>query len=424
MLDLRRIRENPEEVQAALSKRGKGITIAPILELDKKRREILGVNEEKKARRNKISKEIPQRKKAGEDVAPITAEMKTLSDQIKEEERELAAVDEELRNLLLHTPNTPDASVPEGGDDADNVEIRKWGEPRAFDFEPKAHWDLCRDLDILSAETGSKVAGSRFMFYKGAGARLERSIIDFMLDTHTLKNGYTEVIPPFVANRAAMEGTGQLPKFAEDMYHLEDTDLYLIPTAEVPVTNMYRDQILPGEALPLYRCAYTPCFRKEAGSAGRDVKGVIRVHQFNKVELVKFVHPDTSFDELDKLVANAAGILEALKLPYRVVALCGGDLGFSSAKTFDLEVWLPSYNRYVEISSCSNFCDYQARRAAIRYRDADGKARLVHTLNGSGLAAGRTFGAVIENYQNEDGSVTIPEVLRPYMGMDVIPAKD
>ncbi len=420
MLDLRTLRDNFKTIADALGKRGKDIKLDVVVKLDEERRALMTKVEELKAKRNKISKEIPVLKKNGEDVTDIMSEMKELAAQIKDYDAELMIMSANLEKSMMNIPNRPDASVPAGTDDSDNVEIRKFMEPTKFDFEPKAHWDLGNDLDIIDAELGAKVAGSRFVFYKGLGARLERAVMNFMLNTHTEQNGYTEVIPPFVANQKSMEGTGQLPKFAEDMYHIEDTDLYLIPTAEVPVTNMYRESVLDGAELPLYRCAYTPCFRAEAGSAGRDTKGLIRLHQFNKVELVKFTRPDESYMELEKLVANAESILQILQIPYRVVLLCGGDLGFSSAKTYDIEVWMPSYGRYVEISSCSNFEDFQARRANIRFRDGDGSLRFVHTLNGSGLAVGRTVAAIMENYQLADGSIRVPQALQAYIGREYI----
>lgn len=420
MLDLRTLRDNFKTIADALGKRGKDIKLDVVVKLDEERRALMTKVEELKAKRNKISKEIPVLKKNGEDVSEIMSEMKELAAQIKDYDAELMIMSANLEKSMMNIPNRPDASVPAGTDDNDNVEIRKFMEPTQFDFEPKAHWDLGNELDIIDAELGAKVAGSRFVFYKGLGARLERAVMNFMLNTHTEQNGYTEVIPPFVANQKSMEGTGQLPKFAEDMYHIEDTDLYLIPTAEVPVTNMYRESVLDGAELPLYRCAYTPCFRAEAGSAGRDTKGLIRLHQFNKVELVKFTRPDESYMELEKLVANAESILQILQIPYRVVLLCGGDLGFSSAKTYDIEVWMPSYGRYVEISSCSNFEDFQARRANIRFRDGDGSLKFVHTLNGSGLAVGRTVAAIMENYQLADGSIRVPQALQPYIGRECI----
>lgn len=420
MLDLRVLRDNFKTVADALKKRGKQIELDAVMKLDEERRAMMTKVEELKAKRNRISKEIPMMKKKGEDVTGIMMEMKVLASQIKDYDAELQIMSAHLNQLMMTIPNRPDASVPAGTDDSDNKEVRKFLEPTKFDFKPKAHWDIGHDLGILDPEIGAKVAGSRFVFYKGLGARLERVVMNFMLNTHTEQNGYTEVIPPFVANQKSMEGTGQLPKFAEDMYHIEDTDLYLIPTAEVPVTNMYRESIIDGEELPIYRCAYTPCFRAEAGSAGRDTKGLIRLHQFNKVELVKFTRPEGSYLELEKLVANAESILQILQIPYRVVLLCGGDLGFSSAKTYDIEVWMPSYGRYVEISSCSNFEDFQARRANIRFRDSDGSLKYVHTLNGSGLAVGRTVAAIMENYQQADGSIKVPDALRPYMGREVI----
>lgn len=420
MLDLKVLRENFETIAEALKKRGKEIKLDTVMKLDAERRAMMMKVEELKAKRNRISKEIPAMKKKGEDVSDTMMEMKVLASQIKDYDAELQVMSARLGQLMMSIPNRPDASVPAGKDDSDNKEIRKFLTPTKFDFEPKAHWDIGHDLGILDPETGAKVAGSRFVFYKGLGARLERAVMNFMLNTHTEQNGYTEVIPPFVANQKSMEGTGQLPKFAEDMYHIENTDLYLIPTAEVPVTNMYRETVLDGAELPIYRCAYTPCFRAEAGSAGRDTKGLIRQHQFNKVELVKFTRPDESYLELEKLVANAESILQILQIPYRVVLLCGGDLGFSSAKTYDIEVWMPSYGRYVEISSCSNFEDFQARRANIRFRDSDGSLKFVHTLNGSGLAVGRTVAAIMENYQQADGSIRVPDALRPYLGREVI----
>lgn len=421
MLDIKRIRENPSEVKVKVARRGKSYDaeIDAILEIDAKRRELAAKTEAMKAEQNKVTKEMPIKKKNGEDVTALMAEMKELSASIKEGNAELTELDAKQREYLLMIPNTPNDSVPDGTDDTANVEQRKWGEPRNFDFEPKAHWDLGKDLDILDAERAAKVTGTRFTFYKGLGARLERAIINFFMDTHSMQHGYTEMLPPYMANAASMTGTGQLPKFAEDMFKLanEDKPYYLIPTAEVPVTNYYRDEILSGDILPQKFCGYSACFRAEAGSAGRDVRGLIRQHQFNKVELVKFVEPETSYDELESLTRDAEHCLQLLGLPYRVVALSAGDLGFSSAKTYDIEVWLPSYGRYAEISSCSNFEDYQARRMSVRYKKSAGdKAQLVHTLNGSGLAVGRTTAAIMENYQNADGSITVPEALVPYMG--------
>lgn len=417
MLDIKRIREDFEGVKKAVESRGKGdYDIARALELDDRRRELLGEVETMKAEQNKRSKEIPKMKKAGEDTTALMEELRGLSGRISELDDEVKAVREELRTVLLGIPNAPNPEAPIGVDDSENVEIRRWGEPTEFSFDFKAHWDLGTDLDILDFDRGAKLSGARFTVYKGPGARLERAIINFMLDLHTDQQGYREVMPPFMVGTRAMTGTGQLPKFAEDMYHLEGEDEYLIPTAEVPLTNLYADEILPGDVLPLNLAAYTPCFRREAGSAGRDTRGLVRQHQFNKVEMVKFVKPEDSYEELEKLTSHAEEVLQKLKLPYRVIILCTGDIGFSSAKTYDIEVWMPSYGRYVEISSCSNFEDYQARRANLRFRrEKNTKPEFVHTLNGSGLAAGRTTAAILENYQNEDGSITIPEVLIPYM---------
>ncbi len=418
MLDIKAIRENPEKVKAALARRNKDYSadIDRVLELDSRRRDIIGRSETIKAEQNAVSKKIPAMKKAGEDTTAVFAEMKKLADEIKELDAALRDVETSLNAAILVLPNTPNDEIPDGLDSESNLEIRRVGNPRSFDFAPKAHWDLGEELGILDPTTAAKVTGARFHFYKGAGAALERAIINFYLDTHTSR-GYTEVFPPYMVNRASMTGTGQLPKFEEDAFHLENEDYFLIPTAEVPVTNMYRDDILDGEALPLKYCAYSACFRAEAGSAGRDTRGLIRQHQFNKVELVKFANPETSYDELESLTNDAEFVLKALGLPYRVVCLCAGDLGFSSAKTYDIEVWMPSYDRYLEISSCSNFEDFQARRASIRFRGAKGeKPRLLHTLNGSGVAVGRTVAAILENYQNSDGSIDIPEVLQKYMG--------
>lgn len=422
MLDIKRIRQNPDELKKALAARNKtDIDVDDLLALDEQRRSLMGDVETKKARRNSVSDEIPKMKKEGKDTSAIMAEMKELSAQIKESDDLLRDLDEKVNDYLLSIPNIPNEAVPIGNDDTDNLEMRRWGDVPSFDFDAKAHWDIGTDLNILDFERGAKVTGARFTFYRGLGARLERAIINFFLDTHSNESNYTEILPPFMANSASMRGTGQLPKFAEDMFHVEQTDYYMIPTAEVPVTNLYRDEILDGEQLPIYHCAYSACFRAEAGSAGRDTRGLIRQHQFNKVELVKFVTPESSYDELEKLTNDAEKVLQKLGLAYRVVCLCSGDLGFSSAKTYDIEVWMPSYGRYVEISSCSNFEDYQARRASIRFRrENKGKAELLHTLNGSGVAIGRTVAAILENYQQADGSVCIPEVLRPYMGCDRI----
>lgn len=422
MLDIKVIRQEPERVKAALKTRNADYDAAvdELLAIDDKRREIIASVETMKAKQNAASKQIPALKKEGKDTAGIMQEMKELSDAIKADDAVLSQLEAKQTALLLTIPNLPSSTTPVGKDDSMNVEVRRWSEPTKFDYAPKAHWDIGADLQILDAETAAKVTGARFTFYKGLGARLERAVINFYLNNHT-QNGYTEVFPPFMVNRASMTGTGQLPKFEEDAFKLANEDYFLIPTAEVPVTNMHRDEILDGAKLPLKYCAYSACFRAEAGSAGRDTRGLIRQHQFNKVELVKFCDPETSYDELEKLTNDAEKMLQMLKLPYRVVALCSGDIGFSSAKTYDIEVWMPSYNRYLEISSCSNFEDYQARRASIRFKNGPKeKAKLVHTLNGSGLAIGRTVAAILENYQNPDGSVTVPEALVPYMGCTVI----
>ena len=421
MLDIRLIREDPDRVKAAMKTRNKDMdaVIDEIIAIDAKRRELASKRDSLKAEQNAASKQIPAIKKAGGDISDIMAKMNAVKEAIKADEDELAALEAKQKALILEIPNIPSSTTPLGKDDSENVEIRRWGEPRVFDFEAKAHWDIGADLGILDPETAAKVTGARFHFYKGLGARLERSIINFFLNTHTA-HGYTEIFPPFMVNRASMTGTGQLPKFEEDAFKLTN-DYFLIPTAEVPVTNMHRDEILDGKKLPISYCAYSACFRAEAGSAGRDTRGLIRQHQFNKVELVKFTKPEESYAELEKLTNDAERVLQLLGLPYRVVALSTGDIGFSSAKTYDIEVWMPSYGRYVEISSCSDFEDFQARRASIRYKeDPKDKAKLVHTLNGSGVAIGRTVAAILENFQNADGSVTVPEVLRPYMGVDEI----
>jgi seryl-tRNA synthetase len=416
MLDIKRIRNNPKEVNELLKRRNPELSIDRALALDERRRELLKEFESKKAYQNKTSKKIPQLKKAGEDIKDILDEMKKLSLEIKEMEGQVKEVEEQIEEELLGIPNIPNPGIPVGQSEEDNKEIRTWSEPTKFDFEPKAHWDIGEELGILDFERASKITGSRFSMFKGQGARLERALISYMLDTQTLKNNFKEVSPPFMVNKTSMIGTGQLPKFEEDVFKIPQKDFYLIPTAEVPLTNIYRDEILDVEQLPEYLTAYTPCFRSEAGSAGRDTRGLIRNHQFDKVEMVMLSKPEDSYDQLEILTSFAEKILQDLKLPYRVLELCTGDTGFSSAKTYDLEVWMPSYDNYVEISSCSNFEDYQARRANLRYRNEDGKVEYVHTLNGSGLAVGRTFAAVLENYQNEDGTVTVPEVLRPYMG--------
>ena len=422
MLDIKTVRQDPERVKQAVKNRCGNLDkeIDELLAIDVQRREIISRVEELKAKQNAVSKMIPQYKKEGKDVSEIFAEMKEISETIKADDTELAELEAKQKNLLLMIPNIPSDTVPVGADDSCNPEIRRNGTPKDFDFEPKAHWDIGAELGILDPETAAKVTGTRFHFYKGLGARLERAIISYFLDTHT-EYGYTEVLPPFMANRASMTATGQLPKFEEDAFKLSNNEYFLIPTAEVPVTNMHRDEILDGAQLPIKYCAYSACFRAEAGSAGRDTRGLIRQHQFNKVELVKFADPETSYDELEKLTNDAERVLAGLGLPYRVVCLCSGDLGFSSAKTYDIEVWMPSYNRYVEISSCSNFEDYQARRGSIRFKkNPKDKAQFVHTLNGSGVAVGRTVAAILENYQNADGSVTVPEALRKYMGTDII----
>lgn len=422
MLDIKVIRNDPEAVKKAIESRGSNMdkVIDEVLKCDEIRRKTLAEVESMKSTQNAVSKKIPVMKKNGEDTTVVMSEMKELSDKICEKNKELSELEKKQRDLILTIPNIPNKDVPIGKDDSENVEIRRWGEPRKFEFEAKAHWDIGKNLDILDPERAAKVTGARFHFYKGLGAKLERSVINFFLNTHT-ENGYKEMLPPYIANSDSLYGTGQFPKFKEDEFKLENTDYYLIPTAEVPVTNYHRDEILDGDKLPIKYCAYSACFRSEAGSAGRDTRGLVRQHQFNKVELVKFVKPENSYEELEKLTNDAEKLLQILNIPYRVVCLSTGDLGFCSAKTYDIEVWMPSYGRYVEISSCSNFEDYQARRASIRYKNSTKeKAQLVHTLNGSGLAVGRTVAAILENYQNEDGTVTVPEALRAFMGVDVI----
>lgn len=416
MLDIKFVRENPQIVEEALKKRGAQVKLDQFLNLDEERRRKLAEVEQLKNQRNVVSKEIGQLKREGKNADELVEKMGQVGEQIRVLDEDVKELDEKLNEIIMGIPNIPHGSLPIGPDESYNREERKWGEPTKFDFEPKAHWDLGESLNILDFERGAKVTGARFTFYKGLGARLERAVINFMLDIHTGDHGYIELLPPFMVNRNSMIGTGQLPKFEEDMFSIANTDYFLIPTAEVPVTNLYREEILDEKDLPILHCAYSPCFRAEAGAHGRDTRGLIRQHQFNKVELVKFAHPDNSYEELEKLTNNAEKILQLLELPYRVMALATGDIGFSSAKTYDLEVWLPSFNTYREISSCSNFEDFQARRANIRYRDAKGKPRFVHTLNGSGLAAGRTTSAILENYQQADGSVKIPKVLQPYMG--------
>ncbi len=421
MLDIKRIRRNPEEVVELLKRRNSDLSLDKVLELDKKRRELLVKVEEMKAKQNAESKQVPILKKEGKDVTPILEDMKKLAEEVRVLDAEVKVVDEEIEETLMAIPNTPNPDIAIGKSDEDNKEIRRWGEPRKFDFEIKAHWDLGVDLNILDFERATKITGTRFSMFKGLGARLERAVAQYMLDMHVFEHGFTEIAPPFMVNADSMRGTGQLPKFEEDMFKLNQKDYYLIPTAEVPVTNMYRDEVIDEKDLPIYMTAYTPCFRAEAGSAGRDTRGLIRNHQFDKVEMVMYTTPEESYKKLEELTSFAENVLKGLGLPYRVVELCTGDIGFSSAKTYDLEVWMPSYGRYVEISSCSNFEDFQARRANIKYRNDNKKLEFIHTLNGSGLAVGRTFAAILENYQLEDGTVVIPESLRQYMrGMEKI----
>ncbi|MDR0852204.1 MAG: serine--tRNA ligase [Clostridiales Family XIII bacterium] len=422
MLDQKKIRDEYETVLKAVESRGHGdFGLPEARALDAARRELLGEVEKLKNRQNVASKEIPIYKKEGKDVDGLLAELKELSDEIKTKDGLVSEVEEKLKDALLGVPNLPNPVVPIGADDTANKELRRIGEPRKFDFKEKAHWDVGTDLGILDFERAAKISGTRFSVYKGLGAKLERSVINFMLELHTGENGFTEILPPFMVNRDAMIGTGQLPKFEEDMFHIPSKDFFLIPTAEVPVTNLHREEILNGDDLPIRYAAYTPCFRKEAGSAGRDTRGLIRVHQFNKVELVKFTKPEDSAAELESLTAAAEKVLQRLELPYRVVILSTGDLGFSSSMTYDIEVWMPSYGRYVEISSCSNFEDFQARRAGIRFRRSAGdKPEYVHTLNGSGLAVGRTVAAILENYQQADGTVEVPKALQGFMGTDII----
>ncbi|MDA8145268.1 MAG: serine--tRNA ligase [Thermaerobacter sp.] len=422
MLDLKFIRAHPDRVAAAA--RAKGVPLDPevILALDARRRELLVQTEALRNQRNVASEDIARRKREGQDAAAAIREMQRVAARIKAQEEELAGVERRLEELLVQVPNPPHPEVPVGEDEGSNQVVRHWGTPPQFPFAPQAHWDLGTRLGILDFERAGKVTGARFTFYRGAGALLERALVNFMVDLHVTEHGCTEIFPPFLANTASLFGTGQLPKLREEMFRVEGNDYFLIPTAEVPVTNLHRDEILRGEDLPLYYAAYSACFRAEAGAAGRDTRGLIRQHQFNKVELVKFVRPQNSYRELESLVTDAAAVLERLELPYRVVLLCTGDLSFASAKTYDLEVYLPSYQGYKEISSCSNFEDFQARRANIRFRPAGGgKAEHVHTLNGSGLAVGRTVAAILENHQQADGSVRIPAALRPYMrGMERI----
>ena len=421
MLDIKLIRENPEKINELLKRRNPDLSIDEVIAIDEERRKIQTKADELRAKRKSESQKIGLMKKNGENTDKIQEEVRVLGDEIKEFEEKQTELDTKQKDILLHIPNIPDETTPIGASDADNVEVYKWGEPRKFDFEFKAHWDLCEEKNLVDFERGVKLSQSRFTLYRGKGSRLERAIINFFLDYHTEQQGYEEILPPFMANSATMTGTGQLPKFAEDMYKCENEDLYLIPTAEVPVTNIYSGEILSEDDLPKYMTAYTPCFRREAGSAGKDTRGLIRVHQFNKVELVKLCTPETSKDEHEKLTEDAEKMLQLLELPYRREALSTGDIGFSANKCWDLEVWMPSYNAYKEISSCSNYGDYQARRANIRYKEkATGKTRFVHTINGSGLAVGRTFAAIVENYQQADGTIIIPEVLRKYTGFDKI----
>ena len=417
MLDMKFVRENLSAVQEMLKNRCNALDLSPFAALDERRRVILQDVEEKKARRNAVSKEIGVRKKAGESADDVVAEMRALGDEITALDEELRTVEQQLRELLLQIPNMPKADVPIGKDDTENPEVRRWGTPRTFDFEPQAHWDIGEKLGVLDAERAAKVTGARFTFYKGLGARLERACINFMMDLHAEKHGYTEMLAPYIVNEASMVGTGQLPKFAEDMFKLDGLDYYLVPTAEVPTTNYHRDEILDGRKLPERYTSYTACFRAEAGSAGRDTRGLIRQHQFNKVELIKFTKPEESWDELESMVDAAEDVLRILEIPYHVVLLCTGDMSFTSAKTYDIEVWMPAQNTYREISSCSNCLDYQARRANIKFRrEPKAKPEFCHTLNGSGLAVGRTVAAILENYQQEDGSVRVPKALVPYMG--------
>jgi seryl-tRNA synthetase len=420
MLDPRFVRENISVVKAALEKRAAGIDLSEFLALEDERLKLLRESEDLRNKRNVVSAEIGRLKREKKDAEGLLLEMKGVADRISEIDVILKGIEERVRLFMLNVPNIPHATVPVGKDETGNVEVRKWGEPRTFDFEPLNHWDIAETLGIIDFETGAKIAGARFSLMKGAGARLERALMNFMLDLNTSK-GYTEVFPPLLVNKESMTGTGQLPKFEMDLFRVVDPEFYLIPTAEVPVTNIHRSEILRDEQLPVFYTAYTPCFRREAGSYGKDVRGLIRQHQFNKVELVKFSRPEDSYAELEKLTADAEDILQKLCLPYRVVLLCTGDMGFSSAKTYDIEVWLPGQQRYREISSCSNFEDFQARRADIRFkREGKKGTEFVHTLNGSALAIGRTLVAVLENYQMQDGSVIVPEVLQKYMGYDIV----
>ncbi|MCX8094556.1 MAG: serine--tRNA ligase [Candidatus Goldbacteria bacterium] len=425
MLDIKKIRDNPQLVKDGIKKKGVSPEIIDeILEIDKKRRALIAEVEQLKAKNNKVSDEIAKMKKEGKDTTKIITEMKEVTNKIKQLDADLQQIESNLNSKLLYIPNIPHESVPVGKDETANIEIRKWGEKPQFKFKPKPHWEIAEYLDILDNERAAKITGTRFTLYKGLGAQLERALINFMLDIQTKENGYTEVFPPILVNRDSMTNTGQLPKFENDLFETKDPDFFLIPTAEVPVTNIHKDEILKEKDLPIYYTAYTPCFRKEAGAYSKDIKGIVRMHQFNKVELVKFVHPDTSYEELEKLVNNAESILQKLNLHYRVVLLCSGDMSFASSKTYDIEVWHPGAERYWETSSCSNFEDFQARRARIKFRDKNNKVNFVHTLNGSGLATSRLLPAIIENYQTENMEVIIPEPLRPYMGgIDIIKKK-
>jgi len=416
MLDAKYIREHIDEVREKLGLRGQTISLNQFVSIDSERRKAIQEWERLRALQKKVSDEVSKRKREGKDASELLSEMKKVSQEMKDLDKIIEEKEKALQDFLLIIPNLPHESVPKGTDSSENAEVRRWGEIPEFDFEPKPHWDLGEELGILDFKSGAKIAGARFTLYWDLGAKLERALINFMLDLHTREHGYHEVLPPFMVNRVTMTGTGQLPKFEEELFRVEGTDYYLIPTAEVPVTNIHQDEVLEEGILPLYYTAYTPCFRKEAGSYGKDTRGLIRQHQFNKVELVKFTTPESSYDELEKLLSNAEEVLKRLKLPYRVVNLCTGDLGFSASKTYDIEVWLPGQNTFKEISSCSNFEDFQARRAKIRYRiSGKSKTEYVHTLNGSGLAVGRTLVAILENFQQADGSVVMPEVLRPYM---------
>jgi seryl-tRNA synthetase len=422
MYDLSFFRNNLDAIAKRLGDRGFALDVEEFRKLDTQRRAALNEAQQLMAQKNAETEEIGKLKRTGQDTSARQLRVREMSDRIARLEQQASALDDSFRQLMAGIPNTPHETVPTGKGEADNVEIKRWGEPTKFSFAPKPHWDLGPELGILDFDRAAKVTGARFAVYMGLGAKLERSLINFMLDVHTKEHGYTEVLPPFMINSASLYGTGQLPKFAADLFKLEGTDYWLAPTAEVPVTNLHRDETLDLDTLPIKYCAYTPCFRSEAGSYGRDVRGIIRQHQFQKVELVKFARPESSYDELESLTRDAEDILERLKLPYRRIVLCTADIGFSSAKTYDLEVWLPGQNGYKEISSCSNFEAFQARRAQIRAKSGKAKADFVHTLNGSGLAVGRTWLAIVENYQQADGSVVVPEVLRPYLGVEVIPA--